>query len=33
METVPLELPGELVRLAQLDTDNLSHETAKVLAR
>jgi hypothetical protein len=32
METVPLELPAELVRLAQLDTDNLSHETAKVLA-
>ena len=32
METVPLELPVELVKLAQLDTDNLSHETAKVLA-
>jgi predicted HTH domain antitoxin len=32
MDTVPLELPAELVRLAQFDTDNLSHETAKVVA-
>jgi len=32
METVPLELPVELVKLAQLDTGNLSHETAKILA-
>jgi hypothetical protein len=32
MGTVPLELAAELVKAAQLDTDNLSHETAKVLA-
>jgi hypothetical protein len=32
METVPLKLLAELVKLAQLDTDNLSHGTAKVLA-
>ena len=32
METVPLELPAELVKLAQFDTGNLLHETAKVLA-
>jgi predicted HTH domain antitoxin len=31
METVPLELPAELVKLAQLDQGNLSHETAKIL--
>lgn len=32
METVPLELPAELVKVARLDTGNLSHETAKLLA-
>jgi predicted HTH domain antitoxin len=32
METVSLELPTELVKLAQLDTGDLSHETAKILA-
>jgi predicted HTH domain antitoxin len=32
MDTVSLELPAELVKLAQLDTDNLSQEAAKILA-
>jgi predicted HTH domain antitoxin len=32
MDTVSLELPIELVKLAQLDTGDLSHETAKILA-
>jgi hypothetical protein len=32
MDTVSLELPAELVRLAQRDTGDLSQETAKILA-
>jgi predicted HTH domain antitoxin len=32
MDTVSLELPTELVRLAQLDIGDISHETAKILA-
>jgi hypothetical protein len=32
METVPLELPAGLVKLAQFVTESLSHKTAKVLA-
>ena len=32
METVPLELPADLVRVAKLDTANLSKEAAKLLA-
>jgi predicted HTH domain antitoxin len=32
METVPLELPADLVRVAKLDKGDLSRETAKLLA-
>jgi predicted HTH domain antitoxin len=32
MDTVSLELPTELVKLAQIDIADISHETAKILA-
>ena len=32
METLPLELPAELVKLARLDAGNLSQETARIIA-
>ncbi len=32
METLPLELPADLVQVAQLDRGDLSKETAKLLA-
>jgi predicted HTH domain antitoxin len=32
MDTVSVELPTELVRMARLDIGDISHETAKILA-
>jgi predicted HTH domain antitoxin len=32
METMPLELPADLIRIAQFDTADLSKEAARLLA-